>query len=105
VKINLYFVFLLARFSFYNKKEKVLGNKKTPQNFLFLLYFLRLSTKYAIANKPAIANTASNPGGVGVGVGAGVGVDVTTGGGVSAGVTTGGVGVGVGVGVAAGLPG
>ncbi len=39
---------------------------------LCCFYFLLLSTRYAIANKPAMANTASKPGGFGVGVGDGV---------------------------------
>ena len=73
------------------------GNKKnkSPKNFsLFWLYFFLLTTRYATASSPAIANAAPNPGPfVGVGVGSSGGVGVT-----SPGVT---VGVAVGVGVAA----
>ena len=89
----------------------MLGNKKNIPKKLFYFCFLHcsfyflffLSTRYATANSPAIANTASKPSSSGVGVGVGVGV-VTTGGIVGVGVTVGvGVGAAVGVGVAAGF--
>ncbi len=42
--------------------------------FQFALpHFLLLSTKYAMVNRLAMANTASKPGGFGVGVGLGIG--------------------------------
>ena len=57
-----------------------------------MFYFLfLLTTKYATANKPAIANTAPKPGGSGVGVGVGVA-------GAVVGVVVTGVDVGVAVG-------
>ena len=93
-------------------KNNKRGNKKQiPQKlfipfyfFTFRFYFFLLSTRYATAKSPAIANTASKPGGVGVGVGVAVGVGVGVGGivGVAVGVTA-GVGVGVGVGVTGGF--
>ena len=66
---------------------------------MLLYYFLLLSTTYAIANRPTMANTASKPGtgSVGVGVaGTGVAVGATVGAAVGA-----AVGVAVGVGAAA----
>ena len=69
--------------------------------FPFLLHALfRLRTKYATANRQAIAKTASKPGGDGVGVGVTIGVGV----GAMVGVGDGlGEGVGEGVGAIVGV--
>ena len=95
---------------FISNNKKIIKNRGIKKNLpprklsifglhFALLHFFLLSTRYATANSPAIANTASKPGGSGVGLGVGVGVGATAGG-VGVGVTA---RVGVGVGVAAGF--